>query len=228
MPEEDMPASRGTDPSTTAAAGTGEIQGPASTDRHSRQHTPVSIEVRGHADALTGPVAKAPRWTRPRDGDREADQASAGEQSSNAPRDKSSAEEAISLDERRSEQQLTQEQATFDQTQFQDKCIFVLRMIMGVLAILAIPVMIYICYKIIFDSHQDIVVKRLAAGALFVSIAGLVAYVWRVFLSPASVSRLRPVTTASEAPSATVDQQRTDQAVDREANPRRTGKEPNI
>jgi hypothetical protein len=70
---------------------------------------------------------------------------------------------------------------------------------MGIIAIFAIPAVIIICSLIIFNSHQDIVVKREEESALFVSLMGLMGYVWRVFLNPASVSRLRPVTTAEGA-----------------------------
>lgn len=131
-----------------------------------------------------------------------------------------------SLDDRKKEQQLKQEQAAFDQLQFQDKCFFILRVAMGVLAILAIPDTIYTCSRIILDPHQEVMVKRLAAGALFVSIIGLVGYVWRVFLSPASVSRLKPVTTADEASPTTTDQKSANQAVNFNSKPRRLSRAP--
>lgn len=102
----------------------------------------------------------------------------------------------------RAEQLLGQEQACFDQAQFQDKCFFALRVAMGILALLAIPMMIVICVLIIFDAHQDVLVKRLAATALFVSIIGLMTYVWRVFLIPSAVSRLMPVTANRGGPPA--------------------------
>lgn len=222
-----MSASPGTDPAATSAAGTDQVQDPASEDRAGGQYTPVSMETRDRAGEVAGLQAGVARWIRSRDGVIGVRRAPADEQLSNGPRNKSWAKEQDSLDERRSMQQLAQEQATFDQAQFQDKCIFVLRMIMGATAIIAIPVIVCICYKIIFEPHQDMMVKRLAAGAVFISIAGLVAYVWRVFLSPASVSPLRPVTTPNGASPATVDQQPTDQAVDGDAKPRRLGKEPN-
>lgn len=110
--------------------------------------------------------------------------------------DKSSENDEASRDRR--DQQLKQEQAAFEQAQFQDKCFFALRVAMGIVAILAIPTVITICSLIIFDRHQDVVVKRVAESALFFSLIGLVGYVWRVFVRPASVSRLRAVTTTKE------------------------------
>jgi hypothetical protein len=221
MPEDDMPASPRTDPPATSAAGTSEGRDPASKDRLGSQYTPVSTDKLDRASAATGPRVETTTLPRSRHIVMGAGQASAEERPSNGPQRQAPAGEEGSLDKRRAAQQLSQEQATFEQAKFQDKCIFVLRMIMGVLAIVAIPVMTCICYKIIFDPHQDVMVKRLAASALFVSIAGLVAYVWRVLLSPSSVPRLRPVTTASEASSATADQDPANPAVDSDAKRRR-------
>lgn len=53
------------------------------------------------------------------------------------------------LQDERKVQQLKQEQSTFEQAQFQDKCFFVLRVAMGVVAVLAIPAVITICSLII-------------------------------------------------------------------------------
>jgi hypothetical protein len=103
-------------------------------------------------------------------------------------------------------QRRSQEQATFDQALSQDKWFFRIRMAMGIVAICAIPAVITICSLIIFDPHQDIVVKRVAESALFFSLIGLMGYVWRVFLNSASVSRPKPVTTTEEASSVTADQ----------------------
>jgi len=137
--------------------------------------------------------------------------------------DKPSENGKAPLDERKA-QQLKQEQATFEQAQFQDKCFFVLRVAMGVVAILAIPAAITICSLIIFDPYQDSVVKRVAESTLFLSLIGLVGYVWRVFVRPASVSRLRVVTTAEEAPPEAGDQKLIDQVVGHNSKPRNQSK----
>jgi uncharacterized membrane protein YqjE len=111
------------------------------------------------------------------------------------------ADSTAPLTEQKAKQRLKQEQATFDQKRVQDARWFVLRMAMGVLAMLVIPAVIVICIWIIFDPHQGTTVKSLAASALLVDILGLMGAVWRVILNPASVSQLAPVT--HEVPSAT-------------------------
>jgi hypothetical protein len=136
----------------------------------------------------------------------------AADQWSGGQHDKPSANNEASLDDQKKRQQLDQEHTTFKQLQFQDTCFFILRFTMGVLAILSIPATIFICYLIIFDPHQDAIVKRLAAGALFVSIIGLMVYVWKVFISRAAVSRLKPVTKSDEASLTMMDQEPANQA----------------
>jgi hypothetical protein len=128
------------------------------------------------------------------------------------------------LDERR-EQQLKQEQAAFKQAQFQDKCFFALRVAMGVVAILAIPAVVTICSLIIFDPHQDMVVKRVAESTLLLSLIGLVGYVWRVFVRPASVSRLKAVTTAEKDLPTPADQEPADQTASHNSKPRKQSKD---
>jgi len=103
-----------------------------------------------------------------------------------------------SLVELKAIQRLQQEQDTFEQKKAQDARWFVLRMAMGILAMLVIPAMVAICVLIIADPHQDGMVKRLAASSLLVDILGLMGAVWRVILNPRSVSQLAPVTGADE------------------------------
>lgn len=124
----------------------------------------------------------------------------AGEQSTNGQDTGLRASDNSSLVERIKDQQLKQEQATFMQAQFQDKCFFSLKMVMGIVAICTPPAVITICVLIIFDPHQDVIVKRVAESALFFSLIGLMGYVWRVFLNRSSVSRLQPETRAAETP----------------------------
>ena len=104
----------------------------------------------------------------------------------------------LSLAERRARQRLEQEQATFDQKKAQDARWFVLKLAMGILAMLIIPTIVGICASILYDPTQTANVKSLAAGALLVDILGLVAAVWRVILNPASVTQLAPITEVME------------------------------
>lgn len=113
---------------------------------------------------------------------------------------------SASLTEQKVTQRLRQEQATFDQKRVQDARWFVLRMAMGILAMLVIPAMIVICVLIIFNPHQEVTVKVLAASTLLVDILGLMGAVWRVILNPASVSQLAPVTAAYELSPTTSDE----------------------
>jgi len=120
--------------------------------------------------------------------------------------DRHSANGEISLHDRKEEQQLRQEQATFEQLSSQDKYFFRLRMAMGIVAIFAILVVITICSLILFGPHQDVIVKRVAESTLFFSLIGLMGYVWRVFLDRSSVSRLQPVTRVDQSAPAPIDQ----------------------
>ncbi len=120
---------------------------------------------------------------------------------------------SASLAEQKVWQRLRQEQATFDQKRVQDARWCVLRMAMGILAMLVIPAMIVICALIIFDSHQHVTVKGLAASTLLVDILGLMGAVWRVILNPASVSQLAPVTAPYEVPPANSDETQDDSAL---------------
>jgi hypothetical protein len=133
---------------------------------------------------------------------REVRQVTPAEQTSGKHADKPAPYDKAPLDERRAAQQLAQEQATFEQAKFQDKCFFILRLVMGVVAILALPAIMYVCFKIISEPHQDVVVRREAAAALIVN-AGTMPYAWKVFVRPSSVYRLGPLTRDDEA-SATV------------------------
>jgi len=129
------------------------------------------------------------------------------------------------LQDERKAQQLKQEQSTFEQAQFQDKCFFVLRVAMGVVAVLAIPAVITICSLIIFDLHQDPVVKRVAESTLFPSFIGLVGYVWRVFVRPASVSRLKAITTAEEDSLEPEEHESANRTINNDSKPRRSDRD---
>lgn len=127
------------------------------------------------------------------------------EQPPSEPPDVSANESATSIANRKKLQRLLQEQVTFDQKKVQDARWSILKLAMGTLATLLIPTIIGICTSIIYDPAQTASVKSLAAGALLVDILGLVAGVWRVILSPASVTQLAPVTEADEDSSLTIE-----------------------
>jgi hypothetical protein len=98
-------------------------------------------------------------------------------------------------------ERLRQERETFDQKKLQDSRWFVIRMAMGVVAVLVMPALVIVCVLIIIDPHQEATIKGLAASTLLVDILGLVGTIWKVILNPASVTQLTPVTEASEDPS---------------------------
>jgi hypothetical protein len=91
-------------------------------------------------------------------------------------------------------ERLRQERETFEQKKFQDARWFILRMAMGILAVVIIPTLIVICVLIISNPHQATPVKGLAASALLVDILGLAGAVWKIILSPPTVTQLTPVT----------------------------------
>ena len=127
------------------------------------------------------------------------------------PPDAPADESAESIANRKKLQRLKQEQATFDQKKVQDARWSILKLAMGILATLIVPAIVAICASVIFDPAEAASVKSLAAVVLLVDILGLVAGIWRVILSPASITQLAPVTEADESLSLTMNR-RPDQA----------------
>ena len=70
---------------------------------------------------------------------------------------------------------------------------------MGGLAVLVIPTIVVVCIWLLADTHQSSSVKTLASSALLVDVLSLAAAVLKIVLSPASLTRLAPVTADSEA-----------------------------
>lgn len=105
---------------------------------------------------------------------------------------------AVPIQIQRALEQLRQERETFDQRKRQDARWFMLRMTMGMLAIIIIPTFIVICTLLISDSRTSDTVKSLAASALLIDILGLVISVWKVVLNPASITQLSPVITLTQ------------------------------
>jgi hypothetical protein len=75
------------------------------------------------------------------------------------------------------------------------------------------------------DLHQDPVVKRVAESTLFPSFIGLVGYVWRVFVRPASVSRLKAITTAEEDSLEPEEHESANRTINNDSKPRRSDRD---
>lgn len=97
-------------------------------------------------------------------------------------------------------ERLRQERETFDQQKRQDQRWFQLRLVMGVVAVLIIPAVVIVCIWVLADSKQSDAVKTLASSALLVDVFSLAAAVWKIVLSPASLTRLAPLTADSDSP----------------------------
>jgi hypothetical protein len=105
-----------------------------------------------------------------------------------------SSDEAVRL--ARAEEQLRQERETFDQQCNQDRRWFNLRLAVGYSSIVLLGGIMAACILIITHEPEfppGVVLG--ATGALFGDVLGLLVTVWKVVLSPASLTRLAPVTT---------------------------------
>lgn len=91
-------------------------------------------------------------------------------------------------------ERLRQERETFDQQKRQDQHWFQLRLVMGGVAVLVIPAVFIVCIWLLADPDQSPTTKTLAASTLLVDVLSLAAAVWKIVLSPASLTRLAPVT----------------------------------
>lgn len=93
------------------------------------------------------------------------------------------------------EERLRQESETFDQRKQQDAQWFRLRLQMGAMATVLLPVLaVGAAVVLVYHDSFPASVVTSAAGVLFVDVAGLIAAVWKVVLNPSSVTRLEPVT----------------------------------
>jgi hypothetical protein len=95
----------------------------------------------------------------------------------------------------RAAEQIRQERETFDQRKRQDSRWFFLRLAMGWVAVLLLPAIFLSCIYILYHNatFSDLVIE-LAVGGLFVDVVGLLAAVWKIVLSPSSVTKLDPIT----------------------------------
>ena len=92
-------------------------------------------------------------------------------------------------------EQLRQERATFDQTKQHEGRWFVLRLVMGYVAVtLLVAVMMVASFVLFYASEFPDVVVTTAGAALFVDVLGLLIAVWKIALNPNFYARLGPVT----------------------------------
>lgn len=95
------------------------------------------------------------------------------------------------------EERLRQERETFDQRKQQNARWFTLRLTMGFIAALLLPVVAVIMLVMMLGHEQfPSSVVGWAGRILFADVVGLLITVWKFALNPGSVTRLEPVTSA--------------------------------
>lgn len=96
---------------------------------------------------------------------------------------------------------MRQERETFDQRKKQDGRWFALRLTMGFMAALLLPVLAFVAAYVLFH-HEDfppsVVVS--AGAALFADVTGLLIAAWKLVLNPQSTTRLEPLTLPDTTP----------------------------
>ena len=95
----------------------------------------------------------------------------------------------------RTEERLRQERETFDQTKLHTARWFNLRLCMGYIAACLLPTVAVACGYILFQHEifpTSVVVS--AGGTVIVDVLGLIGAVWKIVLSPSSISKLGPIT----------------------------------
>jgi hypothetical protein len=94
-----------------------------------------------------------------------------------------------------SDEQLRQEQETFDQHKTHEHRWFLLRLVMGYAAVLLLLLFFGVCvYVFLNHSLFPTVVVSSAGAAFFVDIVGLVIAVWKIVFNPDFMTKLAPVT----------------------------------
>ena len=98
----------------------------------------------------------------------------------------------------RASEQLRQERETFDQAKSQEHWWFILRLMMGFSSIVLLVAVMVVSAFILFN-HKDFpaAVVTAAGAALFVDVLGMLIGVWKIALSPKSVTKLKPTTQSS-------------------------------
>lgn len=96
-------------------------------------------------------------------------------------------------------ERLRQEKETFEQRRQQEDRWFSLRLRMGYTAIFLLPSVAAISAYIILNSSEfSTATVTTATSALFVDVLGLMAAIWKVVLNPESITKLGPVTDATD------------------------------
>lgn len=107
----------------------------------------------------------------------------------------------------RLDEQLRQEREVFDQRKAQDERWFTLRLRMGYMAAVLLPLFMVVTSYIIFNSDRfPPSVVALSATALLADVLGTILSVWKLVLNPDSVSKTEPVTNSFDKITADGDQ----------------------
>lgn len=97
----------------------------------------------------------------------------------------------------RASEQLRQERETFDQQKKQESIWFYLRLAMGITSIILLSVVMVVSTYILFKNTEFPKEVVTAAGAaLFVDVLGLLIGVWKIVLSPGSITKLQPTSSS--------------------------------
>ena len=90
---------------------------------------------------------------------------------------------------------MRQERETFDQRKKQDARWFALRLTMGFMAAMLLPVVAFVAAYVLFY-HEDFPpsIVTSAGAVLFADVTGLLIAVWKLVLNPQSATRLEPLT----------------------------------
>jgi hypothetical protein len=96
----------------------------------------------------------------------------------------------------RLEETLRQERETFNQRKKQNQNWFRLKVAMGLMALVMLPVVILICgYVLVHPEQYTPVTLGVVASTLLADLCGIIATVWRAVLSSGGSPELAPVTT---------------------------------
>ena len=99
----------------------------------------------------------------------------------------------------RLEEQIRQEQETFNLRKGHEERWFDLRLRMGYMAVIVLPLFFVVCSFVIYNhTNFPTSVVTLASSALLVDVLGLVVSVWKLVLNPSSISKTEPISTGFE------------------------------
>lgn len=98
----------------------------------------------------------------------------------------------------REQEQLRQERETFEQAKKQDAQWFVLRLVMGYVAVVFLTAIMVVAPYVLFnESKFSTGVVAAAGAALFGDVLGLLIMVWKTLFNPDLKAQLRPVMRAT-------------------------------